>query len=45
MMGPNIVLLIPALGIMVGLVAVIGGVIVKPWLARPREARWNWKQR
>ena len=32
-MGPSIVFLIPILGISVGLVAVIGGVIVKPWLA------------
>lgn len=37
-MGPNFVLLIPLLGISVGLVAVIGGVIVKPWLAH-REKR------
>ena len=32
-MGPSIVFLIPILGISVGLVAVIGGVFVKPWLA------------
>ncbi|MDB5705787.1 MAG: hypothetical protein JWN66_2903 [Sphingomonas bacterium] len=32
-MGPNFVFLIPLLAISVGLVAVIGGVIVKPWLA------------
>jgi hypothetical protein len=32
-MGPNVVFLIPLLAISVGLVAVIGGVIVKPWLA------------
>jgi hypothetical protein len=37
-MGPNFVFLIPLLGISVGLVAVIGGVIVKPWLAH-REKR------
>jgi hypothetical protein len=32
-MGPGGVFLIPLLAISVGLVAVIGGVIVKPWLA------------
>jgi hypothetical protein len=32
-MGPSFVFLIPLLAISVGLVAVIGGVIVKPWLA------------
>jgi len=32
-MAQSIVFLIPLLGISVGLVAVIGGVIVKPWLA------------
>jgi hypothetical protein len=32
-MGPGGVFLIPILGICVGLVAVIGGVFVKPWLA------------
>ncbi|MDO7842816.1 hypothetical protein [Sphingomonas immobilis] len=32
-MGPNIVFLIPILAISVGLVAVIGGTIVRPWLA------------
>jgi hypothetical protein len=37
-MGPSTVFLIPILGICVGLVAVIGGVIVKPWLAH-REKR------
>lgn len=37
-MGPGIVFLIPILGISVGLVAVVGGVIVKPWLAH-REKR------
>lgn len=29
----NIVLLIPILGVMCGILAVIGGVFVKPWLA------------
>jgi hypothetical protein len=37
-MGPNFVFLIPILGISVGLVAVIGGVIIKPWLSH-REKR------
>jgi len=37
-MGSSTVFLIPILGICVGLVAVIGGVIVKPWLAH-RERR------
>src|SRR5437667_164849 len=37
-MGPSTVFLIPILGICVGMVAVIGGVIVKPWLAH-REKR------
>jgi len=37
-MGSSTVFLIPILGICVGMVAVIGGVIVKPWLAH-REKR------
>jgi hypothetical protein len=37
-MGPSIVFLIPILGITVGLVAVIGGTIVRPLLAH-RERR------
>ncbi len=32
-MGPSIVFLIPILGICVGLAAVFGGAIMRPWLA------------
>ncbi|WP_242137237.1 MULTISPECIES: hypothetical protein [unclassified Sphingomonas] len=32
-MTPDVVFLIPILGICVGMVAVVGGVIVRPWLA------------
>ena len=36
-MGPNIVFLIPILGISVGMVAVVGGTIVRPWLAHQQR--------
>lgn len=37
-MPPAIVFLIPIMGISVGLVAVIGGVIVRPWLRYKERA-------